>query len=37
MDAEPTFEPIDIRDIPDSELDDLFGGRSVATAAVKKP
>jgi hypothetical protein len=27
------FEPVDIRDIPDDQLDDLFGGRSAVPAA----
>jgi hypothetical protein len=34
MDAD-MFEPIDIRDISDDELDDLFGGRA-ALPGVKK-
>jgi hypothetical protein len=27
--SEPQFDMVDIRDIPDDELDDLFGGRSI--------
>jgi hypothetical protein len=29
------FEPVDIRDIPDDELDDLFGGTLVAPNSKK--